>query len=249
MSTYVIGDIHGRLKLLDQLLENVPWDLAHDKLVFLGDLIDRGNNAPGVVNRVMELVRANPKIVVLRGNHEQMLLECLDFGDLQWLIPENGGLATLSAYGFELEQLRDVSDIKIPEEHVEFFRSLPYYHEDEQAIYVHAGLVPGEHPSETDTEVLVWTRDLDFFKGYQGKLCFFGHTPTAYLPREGRTRRWGIYISHGCVGIDTSGEDESPLSCVQVESFTLYQAHPSGTTEVERLKHRKPLSSGALVAP
>jgi serine/threonine protein phosphatase 1 len=249
MSTYVIGDIHGRSKLLDQLLQNVPWDVTTDKLIFLGDLIDRGNDAPGVVNRVMDLVRTNPNVVVLRGNHEQMLLECLDFGDLQWLIPENGGLATLSAYGFELEQLKDVSDIKIPEEHVEFFRSLPYYHEDEQAIYVHAGLVPGEHPSETDTEVLVWTRDLDFFKGYEGKLCFFGHTPTAYLPREGRTRRWGIYIHDGCVGIDTSGEDESPLSCIQVETFTLYQAHPSGITQVERLKHRKPSNSGARVSP
>ena len=143
MPTYVIGDIHGRLKLLDQLISNVPWDVDHDKLVFLGDLVDRGDEAPGVVERVMALVKANPNIVVLRGNHEQMLLDCLDYGDLQWLIPENGGLATLEAYGFELDQLKDVSDIKIPDEHVEFFRGLPFYHEDEQAIYVHAGLIPG----------------------------------------------------------------------------------------------------------
>jgi serine/threonine protein phosphatase 1 len=249
MPTYVIGDIHGRSKLLDQLLSDVPWDLAGDKLVFLGDLIDRGNDAPGVLNRVMELVKRNPNIVVLRGNHEQMLLDCLDYGDLQWLIPENGGLATLSAYGFELDQLKDVSDIKIPEEHVEFLRSLPFYHEDEQAIYVHAGLIPGEHPSDTDADVLVWTRDLDFFKGYDGKLCFFGHTPTAFLPREGRSRRWGIYIHQSCVGIDTSGEDASPLSCIQVEAFTLFQTYPSGTTEVERLRKRKPAPSNAPVAP
>src|SRR5437870_1534791 len=82
MPTYVIGDIHGRLKLLDQLIENVPWDVAHNKIVFLGDIIDRGNDAPGVVNRVIELVKSNPNIVVLRGNHEQMLLDCLDYGDL-----------------------------------------------------------------------------------------------------------------------------------------------------------------------
>jgi len=249
MATYVIGDVHGRLKLLDQLIHNVPWDVSHDKIVFLGDLIDRGDDAPGVVNRVMELIKENPNIVVLSGNHEQMLLDCLDYGDLQWLIPENGGLATLSAYGFELDQLKDVSDIKIPLEHVEFIRTLPFYHEDEQAIYVHAGLVPGEHPSETDTDVLVWTRDLDFFKGYEGKLCFFGHTPTAFLPREGRSRRWGVYIHNGCVGIDTSGEDGSPLSCMQVETFTLYQSYPSGRTEVERLKHRKPSASNDRVAP
>jgi calcineurin-like phosphoesterase family protein len=249
MATYVIGDIHGRLTLLDQLISNVPWDVANDKIVFLGDLIDRGYDAPGVINRVIELTKGNPKIVVLRGNHEQMMLDCLDYGDLQWLIPENGGLASLSAYGFELEQLRDVSDIKIPADHVEFVRTLPFYHEDDQAIYVHAGLVPGEHPSETDTDVLVWTRDLDFFKGYQGKLCFFGHTPTAFLPREGRSRRWGIYIHNSCVGMDTSGEDGSPLSCMQVETFTLYQSYPSGAVEVERLRNRRPSTTAAQIAP
>ena len=248
MATYVIGDIHGRPKLLDQLINNVPWDLERDKIVFLGDLVDRGPDAPGVIERVMELARANPNVVVLRGNHEQMMLDCLDYGDLQWLIPENGGLATLEGYGFDLSKLQDVSDIRIPEEHIEFIRGLPFYHEDEQAIYVHAGLVPGEHPSETDPDVLVWARDFDFYRGYEGKLCFFGHTPTQYLPRDGRQRRFGIYIQGSCVGIDTSGDPESPLSCIQVETFTLYQAHPAGTTEVERLKARKPAAARAPAA-
>src|SRR5215210_8871670 len=142
MATYVIGDIHGRPKLLDQLINNVPWDVEQDKIVFLGDLVDRGPDAPGVIERVMELAAANPNVVVLRGNHEQMMLDCLDYGDLQWLIPENGGLATLNSYGFNLSDLQDVSDIKIPDEHVEFLRGLPFFHEDEKAIYVHAGLVP-----------------------------------------------------------------------------------------------------------
>lgn len=247
MATYVIGDIHGRPNLLNQLIRDVPWDVTRDKIVFLGDLIDRGIDAPGVVEKIMELSARNPNVVALRGNHEQMMLDCLDYGDLQWLIPENGGLATLAGYGFDLESLRDVSDIRIPEEHVEFLRSLPYFHEDEQAIYVHAGLVPGEHPSDTDPDVLLWTRDFDFYRGYEGKMCFFGHTPTQYLPKDGRNRRFGIYIHGGCVGIDTSGDPESPLSCIQVENFTLYQAHPSGKTEVERLKSRKPALARAPV--
>jgi serine/threonine protein phosphatase 1 len=248
MATYVIGDVHGRPLLLEQLIDNLPWNIARDKIVFLGDLIDRGPDAPGVVERVMELTRENPNVVVLRGNHEQMMLDCLDYGDLQWLIPENGGLATLRGYGLDLEELKDVSDIHIPDEHVEFLRNLPFYHEDEQAIYVHAGLIPGEHPSDTDPDVLIWTRDFDFFRSYHDKLCFFGHTPTQYLPKEGRHRKFGIYINGGCVGIDTSGDPESPLSCVQVENFTLYQAHPSGRTEVERLKSRKPAMARTPVA-
>ncbi|HET9530793.1 MAG TPA: metallophosphoesterase family protein [Blastocatellia bacterium] len=247
MATYVIGDIHGRLNLLDQLISNVPWDVKSDKIVFLGDLIDRGPDAPGVVDRVISLVGENPAIVVLRGNHEQMLLDCLDYRDIQWLIPENGGLATLSSYGIDIDEIDDVTDIIIPEEHIQFMRTLPFYHEDEQAIYVHAGLVPDEHPSETDPDVLMWTRDIDFFKGYDGKLCFFGHTPTQYLPRERRQRRFSIYIHGSCVGIDTSGENESPLSCIQVETFTLYQAYPNGRTEVERLRSQKPSVKSASV--
>src|SRR5262245_15404201 len=201
MATYVIGDIHGRPQLLDRLIGNVPWDVHSDKIVFLGDLIDRGPDAPGVVDRVMELMESNPNVIVLRGNHEQMLLDCLDYGDLQWLIPENGGLATLTGYGIDLDSLNYVSHILIPANPVEFMRGLPYYHEDELAIYVHAGLIPGEHPANTDPDVLLWTRDFDFFRGYDRKLCFFGHTPTHYLPKDGRIRKFGIYIHGSCVGV------------------------------------------------
>ena len=241
MDTYVIGDIHARPTLLEQLLKNVPWDPKHDKIVFLGDLIDRGPDARGVVDLVLGLMEDNPEIVTLRGNHEQMLLDCLDYGDLQWLIPENGGLSTLQAYGLDLAELNDVSDIKLPDDHVEFLRGLPVFHEDANAIYVHAGLIPGEHPSISDSDVLIWARDMDFFKGYEGKLCFFGHTPTQYLPRDGRSRKFGIYIHGACVGMDTSGEVESPLSCLNVNTFTLYQAYPSGLTEVERLRAKRPV--------
>jgi serine/threonine protein phosphatase 1 len=244
-STYVIGDVHGRSWLLDQLIADLPWDVKSDKIVFLGDLIDRGKDAPGVVERVIGLKRNNPNVVVLRGNHEQMLLDTLEYGDLQWLIPENGGLATLEAYGNDLSELASVDDIDIPAHHIEFLSSLECYHEDEQAIYVHAGMVPGRAPADTSTDILMWSRNSSFFERYEGKLCFFGHTPTQFLPRSGRNRKFGIYIKGSCVGMDTSGEESSPLSCLRVETFTLYQAHPSGLTEVRRLGKLKPKAASA----
>jgi len=244
-ATYVIGDVHGRSRLLDQLLRDVPWNIQTDKIVFLGDLIDRGNDAPGVIDRVMEIQAASPNVVVLRGNHEQMLLDCLDYGDPQWLIPENGGIATLASYGITLSELNEIGEIDIPARHIDFIRNLPFYHEDEQAIYVHAGLVPGRHPSETDPTILMWSRDRTFYTGYDEKLCFFGHTPTQFLPREGRKRRFGIYVRGGCIGMDTSGDEQSPLSCIKVETFTLYQAYPTGVTEVERLARLKPSPKSA----
>lgn len=240
VATYVIGDVHGRSNLVDQLLRDVPWNVKRDKIVFLGDVIDRGDDAPGVLNRLIKLQKKNSNVIVLRGNHEQMLLDFLDYGDFQWLIPENGGLATLAGYGVHLEAVRDVADIPIPRRHTDFLRNLPFYHEDEHAIYVHAGLDPRRNVSETEAELLMWMRDPDFFLGYTGKLCFFGHTPTRYLPRQGRRSKHSIYINGSCVGIDTSGDVDSPLSCIRVDTFTLYQAHPSGVTEVVRLAESKP---------
>ncbi|MGI9165512.1 MAG: metallophosphoesterase, partial [Pyrinomonadaceae bacterium] len=71
MKTFVIGDVHGRCAQLLSLLEMLPRDEASDRLVFLGDLIDRGPDAPGCVDHVRNLARNNPEqVTCLRGNHE-----------------------------------------------------------------------------------------------------------------------------------------------------------------------------------
>jgi hypothetical protein len=108
MDTYVIGDIHGRYRQLMQLERDVPWDLEKDKIVFLGDLIDRGEAIPEAVDEVIRLKSINANVITIRGNHEQMLLDCLDLGDLVWLLPENGGQATIEQYGCPLSTLRDI---------------------------------------------------------------------------------------------------------------------------------------------
>ena len=230
MSTYVIGDVHGRFTQLKQLERDVPWDLEKDKIVFLGDLIDRGDGIREVVDEVRRLMSQNPSIVALRGNHEQMLLDCVDFADLSWLIPENGGQETIAQYGCPLHAIKEIEDIKIPDEHLEFFRAMPLYHEDEQAIYVHAGLEAKAELGEIDDDVLLWSRDFSFYLYYEGKLCFFGHTPTRYLPREGRRHEHDIFMMSDCVGMDTGNEPDCPLSCLCVDDFTLYQAYPDGET-------------------
>lgn len=252
MSTYVIGDVHGRFHQLQQLEREVPWDLARDKIVFLGDLIDRGEQIRDVVAEVMRLKDANPEIVTLRGNHEQMLLDCVDFGDLSWLIPENGGQETIAQYGCPLHSLVDLDDIRIPDDHLAFFRRMPLHHEDDLAIYVHAGLVEGVPLAETDEDVLLWSRDFSFYMHYSGKLCFFGHTPTRYLPREGRRHEHDIFMAGNCVGMDTGSEPDCPLSCLRVDDFTLWQTYVDGETTIrdhrpllDAYRDRRPEAAGA----
>lgn len=238
MKTFVIGDVHGRREQLQKLIEMLPRDPASDTLVFLGDYIDRGSDAPGVVSDVIELRRENPeRVVTLRGNHEQMLLDFINDGSAIWLSPYTGGAYTFKQYtacspsldsAVTIEEARHKIEEELPREHLEFFQSLPLYHEDDYALYVHAGLDQGKHPRETEEHALLWSRDMEFFKNYRGKPCLFGHTPTPFLPLRGRLGRHGIYIFHSAIGLDTGYDHHSPLSCLQLPDFNLYQTFADG---------------------
>ncbi|MCM3871016.1 MAG: serine/threonine protein phosphatase [Pyrinomonadaceae bacterium] len=245
MKTFVIGDVHGRCAQLLSLLDMIPRDESSDTLVFLGDLIDRGPDAPGCVAEVLKLFRGNPDhVVCLRGNHEQMLLDFIEGTGNLWITPVTGGERTFEQYAgqaliidseMDLEEARRTIENKIPPEHLEFFRELPFYHEDEHALYVHAGLDNGKHPRETSPQLLLWSRDMDFYKNYRGKPCLFGHTPTPFLPLRGRVGRHGIYIFHSAIGIDTGYNHSSPLSCLSLPDFTLYQSFADGRSETHQI--------------
>ncbi|MCA1578205.1 MAG: serine/threonine protein phosphatase [Acidobacteria bacterium] len=245
MRTFVVGDIHGRCAQLLNLLDMLPRDAQKDTLVFLGDLIDRGADAPGCVDHIMKLRRENPeRVICLRGNHEQMLLDFVDGQATIWLTPVTGGERTFQQYTGravrvhseqDLEEMRRVFAESFPREHLEFMQSLPFYYEDDHAIYVHAGLDEGKHPRESSPMSLLWMRDMDFYKNYRGKPCVFGHTPTPLLPLRGRLGRHGIYISHSAVGLDSGYNYQSPLSCLSLPDFNLFQTFADGREETHQI--------------
>jgi serine/threonine protein phosphatase 1 len=245
MKTFVVGDIHGRCAQLLRLLDMLPRDEAVDTLVFLGDLIDRGPDAPGCVDVVLKLTEENPgRVLCLRGNHEQMLLDFIEGTGNLWITPVTGGERTFEQYvgkRLEISQENDLDKARheiesnLPAQHLNFFRGLPYYHEDEFALYVHAGLDRTKHPRDTTPQALLWMRDMEFYKNYRGKPCIFGHTPTPLLPLRGRVGRHGIYISHSAIGIDTGYNHVSPLSCLSLPDFTLYQAFADGHEETHHI--------------
>jgi len=161
MKTFVVGDIHGRCAQLHNLLGMLPRDESAYKLVFLGDLIDRGPDVPGCVEHILNLCKANPEqVLCLRGNHEQMLLDFLDDESLIWMTTATGGDQTFRQYTDTALRLRTDADFaaardliaeKIPAGQIEFFRQLPLYHElSRQAVRVrsHAHFVsPVTRPS------------------------------------------------------------------------------------------------------
>jgi serine/threonine protein phosphatase 1 len=194
MRTLVVGDVHGKLNLLNRLIEEARYRAGEDRLIFIGDLVDRGEDSRGVVARVIELQRESPELVtVIKGNHEEMMLSALarPDGDASDMWYSNGGVETLQSYANE------DGSITVPPAHLEFIASLPTWFEDEHAIYVHASLpkmVDGSflHPSMSpDSMELLWARNRRFFDGYDGKLVVFGHTitSTASASRAGSRSR------------------------------------------------------------
>src|SRR5262245_49003289 len=95
MRTLVVGDIHGKLELFNLLLEEMEYRAGEDRLILIGDLVDRGEDSRGVVARAIELKRQAPNnVIVLRGNHEAMMLAALSHpeGEQAELWYYNGGI-------------------------------------------------------------------------------------------------------------------------------------------------------------
>lgn len=226
MRTLVVGDIHGKLTLFNRLLEAMNYRAGEDKLILIGDLVDRGENSRGVVERAIELrAEAPDTVVVLKGNHEAMMVSALTEPESEqaelWLY--NGGVETLHSY------INADGEFDVPEEHWLFMESLPTWHEDEHAIYVHAAL-PEEagkflHPSENpDNPELYWSRNRKFFSNYNGKTVVFGHTITGMLFGE-RERVW---LRDSLIAVDTGAYLTGTLSGIEMPSrqvFSVSEVH------------------------
>lgn len=200
--TYVIGDIHGCYKALVKLLDKIDPDPERDTLVFLGDYIDRGPDSRKVVSEVIRLSKTFRRLIPLKGNHEEMFLHWLAGRD-QDLYLQVGGAETLESYGI-ISSGGHISD-RIPAEHIEFFRELLLLWEDDQAIYVHAGLKPGLHLSLQPAHWCCWARSEFYRSSYDfGKKVIFGHTP--FLDRP--------FQNQGKIGIDTGAVFGGRLTCL-----------------------------------
>lgn len=198
-----VGDIHGCRASLEGLLEKVAPSEA-DRLIFLGDYIDRGPDSKGVIDTLLALARRFPQTVFLKGNHEAMFLDFLA-GRNRILYLENGGTSTLESY-------REEGNIRVPAAHLNFFRSLPRYYTTEGFIFVHAGLRPGIPLEEQREEDLLWIRNDFLDSDYDwGKTVVFGHTP---LPQP--------LFSTTRIGLDTGAVYGRSLVCCDVEMLRLW---------------------------
>ena len=169
---YCIGDIHGRLDLLEELhgmIEQDAGDFDGSKmLVYLGDYIDRGAQSRQVLDLLISRPLSGFKVVYLKGNHEQAMLDFLEnpqYG-AAWL--SFGGQVTLLSYGvgigkmmtqLEPEMLCDELEQKLPAAHLQFLNDGLSLYTEGSYCFVHAGIRPGVPIEEQQTSDLFWIRE------------------------------------------------------------------------------------------
>ncbi len=217
---YCIGDIHGRLDLLQQLQQFILDDAAHYEggktLVYLGDYIDRGEQSREVIELLLDAPLPGFKPVYLLGNHEQTLLDFLQHprAVAAWLT--YGGRATLHSYGVasslepsgpELDDVRDALERRLPQVHLEFYRQLEVMYLAGTYCFVHAGIRPGIHLQEQRNEDLLWIRE-DFTGSHATHERIVVHGHTIAVEVEWRPNR---------IGIDTGAFSSGVLTCLVLE--------------------------------
>lgn len=230
--TLLISDIHGELTLFEELLKKAAFNEQEDQLVLLGDYIDRGPFSKEVLSKVSYLKSQGAQ--VLMGNHEQIMLDVFENEnkyDWDFWLKTAGGLATMRSYGFselELEEAGTSEEFSLIPflteeiiEHLEFIRHLDTVIEQEDYIFVHAGVDP-KIPLKKNTEKsLLWIRD-EFHNDYTGeRTVIFGHTPTTRLHRDKKNNT--IYFGENrIIGIDGGAVFGGKLNCLELPSQKVF---------------------------
>jgi serine/threonine protein phosphatase 1 len=171
---YAIGDIHGSLRKLRDLLTLCERhaDGRAVSFIFLGDYIDRGPDSRGVIEALIKLQSERPgRVIALKGNHEAVAVEVVDGESDPELWLREGGTATLRNY--RIDDARD-----LPHEHVAWLRALPLCYDDGERFFVHAGIDPDKPLGAQSDHDLIWIRE-PFLSDARdhGRLIVHGHTP------------------------------------------------------------------------
>ena len=213
MRLYAIGDIHGRLDLLDRMIEAIHRDASEHKgetlTVTLGDYVDRGPKSREVIDRLI----ANPFpgcYVALKGNHEALMLAFLDDPQRGAHWQRLGGLDTLRSFGIrekDFERAAAKLRAALMPAQMDFLRSLKTSLAVGGYFFAHAGVRPGVALEAQSEQDLLWIRGefLDSEADF-GKIVVHGHTPV--VEPQVRANR---------INVDTGAFTTGKLTCLVLE--------------------------------
>ncbi len=202
---YAIGDVHGHLDKLDQAIDWIERDGGRDApIVFVGDLVDRGPDSRGVIQRIIDAQAQGRDWTVIKGNHDRMFEWFLQsppqhdphlMVGMSWLHAQLGGLETLASYGVDvtpkqtrLSQAHLEALAAVPATHQRFLRDLPLFHVRGDVLFVHAGIrYDRDLPAQSETDLLWLRQDPKAApERISWRYLVHGHTPIAQPKRTGQ---------------------------------------------------------------
>lgn len=231
---YAVGDIHGRLDLLTDMLARIRADLAarphpHPLVVFLGDYVDRGPDSRGVIETLIAFRGGDIPAAFLLGNHDryvQAYLDDPDWYDLRyhWLAENLGGARTLASYGIadadpdRPAATRDGFAAAFPASHRAFLDDAALSLRRGGYVFAHAGIRPGVDLAAQDPEDLVWIRE-----PFLTSTADFG-----FKVVHGHTIAKAVEHHRNRIAVDTGAFRTGILSCVVLEGASVALLTPSG---------------------
>lgn len=227
--TLVIGDIHGGLRALHQIMDRAKVN-TRDTLIFLGDYVDGWSQSPQVIDFLIEM-NQKQNCIFIRGNHDDLLMEWLenDKDNKEWY--KHGGESTVLAYSLVDETTK--------QKHIQFLKELQnYHHDDQNRLFVHAGFTNMNGINfEYFPESFYWDRtlwetamalDQNLSKEsllYPKRLLLYdeiyiGHTPVTRIHET-------IPIQKACVwNVDTGAAFKGKLTIMDVDTKEFWQSEP-----------------------
>lgn len=211
--TFVIPDIHGRYDLLCLALDKINLS-SLDKLIFLGDYIDRGPQSALVVQQIRAGLDSGLPWIALKGNHEDFMAEGIDGNDvalyMSWL--PHGGYETINSYNTESCNIA---------EDAAWMRRLPIFYEDTHRVYVHAFAPEQFDMKDAPEGDVLWTRYPEGADvGYRGKHVVHGHTPKKNGPELYRNRTnldcGAVFYDRLVIGVFDDGVSGGPIELIEV---------------------------------
>ena len=221
---YVIGDIHGRIDLLQQIHNKIQQDAANypgsKHLIYLGDYIDRGDHSQEVIDLLLGQPLPGFDTTYLRGNHEQSMLDFLQAVEVGRSWFSHGGLATLVSYKVkykkiptrkqDFEEIQNSLKARVPRDHISFLEETEFSHTAGDYYFVHAGIKPKVALKYQLPEDQLWIREdfVSYTKPHE-KIVVHGHTITDEPDLQ--TNR---------IGLDTGAYITGKLTCLVLEHST-----------------------------
>lgn len=217
---YAIGDIHGRLDLLQDMHGLIRADLdrrpTHDwRIIHLGDYIDRGPDSKGVLDFLTHASNHDPRILSLLGNHDDGFLNYLSTGDTGGIFANHGGSDTARSYGIEVDfsdpQSAAIAHQKlvqsVPRAHIDYIQAMPRSIRFGDFFFCHAGVNPALSLDAQDPDELIWIRTI-FLKWTAPfeNVIIHGHTPQS-----------AIEVQPNRVNLDTYAWKNGKLSAIVID--------------------------------